>query len=93
MRILIGGLTVILALIMGGCTTLDNAGKAGSSVVNSGANLVAYTGSAVGKTVESGVGYLTGQPASYKHMNSNSNVVYHNGHKYKIVNGKYVLVR
>jgi len=84
-----------LPLVLIGCGTVNNVERAGGSVVSTGVGAIAATGSAVGTTINKGVGFLTGQPATSQDMKTyhHDGVVSHNGHKYKIRNGKYVLIK
>ncbi len=70
----------------------------GAHVVGTGVGYIADTGAfignGVGRVVDTGVGVVTGHPATYHHAGyPNKHVVYHNGHRYVLENGHYVLVR
>jgi hypothetical protein len=65
---------------------MNSLNQAGGTVIGTGANLVTSTGRVVGTTVDRGSHVLTGYSVGPR-------VVYHNGHKYKLYNGRYVRVR
>ncbi|USQ12757.1 hypothetical protein J2N86_08550 [Legionella lytica] len=72
--------------------TVGNGIKYGVNTVGNGVRYGAHTVGQgvgfVGNVVGSGVGLVTGKPVTYQNK-----VVYHNGHKYVVRNGRYVLVR
>ncbi len=74
-----------------GVNTVGNGVKYGVNTVGQGVGFVAHTGAAVGQgvgnVVGTGVGFVTGRP-TYQNK-----VVYHNGHRYVVQNGRYVLIR
>lgn len=73
--------------------------KYGAQTVGTGVGYVtnagAFVGRGVGTVVGTGVGVITRHPASYQAVKTNqkNGMIYHNGHHYKLQNGKYVLVR
>jgi predicted small secreted protein len=89
----------LCSLTLLGCNTVNSIDQAGGRVVSSGAYLgktvigsgayaVSATGGFVDKTIHRGVDVVTGQPILY-----GPKIVYHNGHKYKLYNGRYILIR
>lgn len=83
-----------LSAMMTGCGW-QHVNNAGDAVVNTGTGVVKTTGAVVDKTVGTGLDLLVGRHATSQDMKvyRKNGVVYHNGHAYKIQNGKYVLVR
>jgi hypothetical protein len=85
-----------------GYTAARGVGAVGYTAVR-GVGAVGYTavrgvgavGSTAVHTVGSGVNYMTGKPATYHNnrMYYKQGLVHHNGHIYRIQNGRYVLVR
>lgn len=73
--------------------------KYGATAVGTGVGYIADTGAfignGVGKVVGTGVGFLSGQPANYRNVSTyqNNKIIYHNGHRYMLKGGRYVLVR
>jgi len=55
-----------ISLSLMNCQTLNTVGAAGTRVVHTGVGFVSATGNMVGKTVTSGVNYVTGKPKTYK---------------------------
>lgn len=80
--------------VRGGANVVYHTGnavvKGTGAVVGTGAAIVHGTGTAVtntvGGVVGTGVGVLTGQSANYRQ----NQVIYHNGHRYILKNGRYV---
>ncbi|AYK03000.1 hypothetical protein CAB17_09300 [Legionella sainthelensi] len=72
--------------------------KYGATAVGTGVGYIADTGAfignGVGKVVGTGVGLVSGQPATYQNVGTyhHNQVIYHNGHRYMLKNGHYVLV-
>ncbi len=94
-KLVIIGSACLFSLSLVGCQTMDNAAKAGGSVVDTGVHAVSYTGHAVGSTIGSGVNFLTGHSTTQHGMHNyhKNGIVYHNGHQYRIQHGQYVLIR
>lgn len=105
MKLILTSSALLMSLSLVGCNTMDQASqysnstvgagvKYGANVVGTGVGFVADTGAAVGhgvgKVVDTGVGFVTGHPASYH--KEKTQYVYHNGHRYMLQNGRYVLV-
>jgi hypothetical protein len=78
-----------------GCQPFNAVGRAGNTVVGTGVGLVSTTGATVGRAVGAGVDILVGRPATRNDMVAyrKNGVVYHNGHAYRIQNGRYVRAR
>ena len=80
-------------------TTVGNGVRYTTNAVGTGVGVVTNTGAAVGRgvgtVVGTGVGWVTGQPAKYRQVNGryNNQMIYHNGHRYMLQNGRYVRVR
>lgn len=89
-KLVLMGSISLFSFTLIGCNTMNSAensvNQTGGAVVSTGAHLVSATGHAIGSTFNTGVGYLTGKQAKPNY------VVYHNGHKYRLHNGRYVLV-
>ncbi|KTC89867.1 hypothetical protein OQJ18_06710 [Fluoribacter dumoffii] len=70
----------------------------GARVVGTGVGYVADTGAFVGKgvgtVIDTGVGTVMGSPSKYTSQPGyhNKHIVYRNGHRYMLENGRYVLV-
>lgn len=81
-----------------GNKTIGTGVKYTAQTIGVGAGFIADTGAVVGKGIGSvanmGVGVVT-SPFNYRGMKPayNKSVVYHNGHRYVLRNGSYVLVR
>lgn len=86
-------------------STIGTGVKYSATTIGTGVGYVANTGAFVGRgvgtvvgtgvgVVGSGVGLVTGKPVNYRYVNTSSNkVIYHNGHRYVVQNGRYVLIR
>lgn len=76
-----------------GAHTVGTGIKYGAQTVGTGigyvANTGAFVGRGVGTVVGGGLGLVTGQNTSYQ----KNGMIYHNGHQYRLQNGKYVLIR
>lgn len=96
---------LLLTLSLAGCNTMNDAAQFGSSTVGTGvkygantvgagvgflANTGAAVGSGVGSVVNTGYGVVTSPMTHFTGKASNKQVVYHNGHRYLLKNGKYV---
>lgn len=103
-KLIVASSALLASLTLVGCNTMSDVGnytsstvgtgmKYGAQTIGAGVGVVANTGAAVGKgvgtVVGAGAGLLTGQPV-YSHQR---NVVYHNGHRYVLKNGRYVRVQ
>ncbi|MBN9231514.1 MAG: hypothetical protein BGO90_13670 [Legionella sp. 40-6] len=87
-------------------TTVGNGVKYGANTVGTGVGYVTSTGAWVGRSVGTvagtGLGWVTGQRVVSRDGTAyqgrqvvyhNGTLVHHNGHKYVVRNGRYVLVR
>lgn len=103
-KIILGIVSVgALSLGLAGCGNRDDAGTAAGSAaggaVGAGVGFAATAGNPVGAAVGAGVGAtvgsIVGKNATEQDMvvYRKNGVVYHDGHAYRISNGKYVLVR
>ncbi|QMT59847.1 MULTISPECIES: hypothetical protein [unclassified Legionella] len=103
MKAIITSTALLMSLSLVGCNTMNQAAqysnqtvgagvKYGANVVGTGVGFIANTGAAVGhgvgRVVGTGVGVVTGHTV-YK---AQPQYVDHNGHKYMLQNGRYVLV-
>ncbi len=98
-RLILMPIGILLSLSLTGChSTMNNAGQAanatvgtgvkyGVRTVGTGVGVVTNAGAAVadgvGNVASAGVSLVTGQPR----------IVYKNGHRYQMMNGRYVMVR
>ncbi len=102
MKTLIIGCSVLMSLSLVGCNTMNDGmnktSQFSNNTVGRGVHYVATTGATVGKTVGTGVTTVLGggmdlvTGKTVTHYN-NKNVMYRNGHTYKLQHGQYVLVR
>lgn len=96
-KLIITSSALLLALSLTGCNTMNSASQYGNATVGKGIKYgattvgsgVGYVSRGVGTVVGTGFGLATGQSAVYHKQN----VVYHNGHRYVVKNGRYVRVR
>ncbi|WP_454783243.1 hypothetical protein [Legionella sp. WA2022007384] len=103
MKLILTSSALLMSLSLVGCNTMNQASqysnstvgagvKYGANVVGTGVGFIADTGAAVGhgvgKVVDTGVGVVTGHTV-YK---AKPQYVNHNGHRYMLQNGRYVLV-
>lgn len=109
MKRIITSSALLMSVSLVGCNTMNNVSQYSNQTVGAGvnygahvvgtgvgyvANTGAFIGNGVGKVVDTGVGVVTGHRATYHQVGyTNKHVVYHNGHRYVLKNGRYVLVR
>ncbi len=84
----------LLTVCLFGCTR-NEVGTVGGAAVGAGVGYAATGGSAVGTAVGAGVGALVGHMATDEDVRvyRSRGVVIHDGHSYRIHNGRYVIVR